>query len=68
MCRIVRVNETMRLLAINDFDKSTMKESIFNVQLMDRPVAAQSKRKNSAYGGGFDDKTEGFIVVKARLL
>ena len=68
MGRVLRVNETRGLLTIDNLIKIAMGEGIFNIKLMNGPIFGDSKRKNNANGGGFDDGAECFIIVDAGLL
>jgi hypothetical protein len=49
-----RIFEAFRLLAVNDFRKISMEESIFNVELMDRPPGRYSEGEDDANGTRFN--------------
>ena len=66
--RVLSVDEAGGLLTVDDFVKMTVKESVFNVKLMNWPSIRYGERKNNANGFWFDDGTKGFIKVNTRLL
>lgn len=45
-----------------------MEESIFDIQLSDRPMKRDDNREKCVYGDLLNDKTKGFIVVDSFLL
>ena len=45
-----------------------MKKGILHVELVDRPGAGDSQAEDDPYGGRFDNRTEGLVVVDAVLL
>jgi phage-related protein len=62
------VLKTKRLLTINCFLKRTMEESIFDIELVNRPLRRDGYTENCANGAGLNNRRESFIVVNAMLL
>lgn len=62
------VNEVGGLLAVDRLLECSMEEGIFDVQLMNRPVAAERDGEDGADRRRFDDGAECFLVVDAGLL
>lgn len=68
MVRKLRVNKGRRLLHIHLLLEGAMKKRIVDIKLSDRPTRRNSKIKNKSNNGGFDNRTEGVIVVNVYLL
>jgi hypothetical protein len=68
MSRMLRINKSRGLLAIDHFIEMTMEEGIFDVKLMNGPSVREGKGENDANGSGFNDRAECLIKVDAGLL
>lgn len=66
--RVRGVDETNRLATINCLKKSTMQESILNIQLMNRPIMRKSERKDNPNSDGFDYWIERLIEINTGFL
>jgi hypothetical protein len=62
------IDETCRLLTVNCLIKSTMKKSVLDVELMNRPGAGGGDAEHSPNSRRFDNRTERLIVVDAVAL
>ena len=68
MIRARGVDEAGRLLIVHSLSECAMQECIFDVQLMDGPVAAERDGEDGADYRRLDDSAECFVVVDAGLL
>ncbi|KAL4590438.1 hypothetical protein LXL04_003367 [Taraxacum kok-saghyz] len=68
MMRVMGAHVTRWLLHVDLFGEVTVKESIFDIQLMYRPVPRYRNGKNCAYRSGFDDRTKGVVKIQPWLL
>jgi hypothetical protein len=62
------VDESGRLLAVDNLVKSAIKEGILDVKLMDGPGAGDGDVEDKPNGGGLDDGAESLVVVDAGML
>jgi phage-related protein len=60
--------KTKRLLTVNCFLKRAMEESIFDIDLVNRPLRRDGYTQDSANGDGLNNRRESFIIVNAMLL
>jgi hypothetical protein len=60
--------KTKRLLTVNCFLKRAMEESIFDIELVNRPLRRDNYTEDCANGAGLNNRRESFIVVNAMLL
>ena len=63
-----RVDEAVRLLAVDRLVQMAVKKGVLHVQLMYRPGARSGDAEDDADGSQFDDRTERLVVVDAVLL
>jgi len=66
--RICWINKTRRLLTIDCLIKMTMKKSILDLQLMNRPMTRGYNTQNYTDYSWFNNRTESLIIVNAMLL
>jgi hypothetical protein len=62
------VDESGRLLAIDNLVESAIEKGILDVKLTDRPGAGDGDVEDKPNGGGLDDGAESLVVVDARTL
>jgi len=62
------INKTWRLLAVDCLIKMTMKKSILDIQLMNRPMTRGCNTQNCPDCSWFNNRTESLIIVNAMLL
>jgi hypothetical protein len=65
---VSRVDKPNGLSAVDRLCQGVVEEGVLHVELVDRPVPAQSESRNSPDGGRLDHRTEGFVVVDPRTL
>jgi hypothetical protein len=58
MLRLVGIDESWRVLAVDNFIKSAMEEGILDIKLTNMQRAGNGEVENEANGGGLDDGTE----------
>ena len=63
-----RVDEAVRLLAVDRLVQMAVKKGVLHVQLMDRPGARSGDAEDDPDGGRFDNRAERLVVVDAVLL
>jgi hypothetical protein len=68
MIRKAGIEIAKRLLHIDIFIESAIKEVIFYFKLMNWPLAGDNKRKNDKNSNSFDNRTKGINVVKTKYL
>jgi hypothetical protein len=68
MIRSRGILKTKRLLTVNCFLKKAMEESIFDVELVNRPLRRDDCTEYYANGAGLNNRRESFIIVNAMLL
>jgi len=68
MIRGSRIFEAKRLLTVDCFMKRTMKKSIFDIKLVNRPGGGSGDAKNRANGARFDYRRKSLIIIYAMLL
>jgi hypothetical protein len=59
-----KVDKTRRLLHMNNLLKGTIEECIMYMKLMNLPLVRYNNGKNEPNSSWFNNKTEGFGVVK----
>jgi len=62
------INKTWRLLAVDCLIKMTMKKSILDIQLMNRPMMRGCNTQNCPDCSWFNNRTEYLIIVNAMVL
>jgi hypothetical protein len=60
-----RVDESWRLLTVDGLLEVAVKKGVLHVQLVNRPGAGRGDAEYRPYGGRFDDRAEGLVVVNA---
>ena len=60
-----RVDEAVRLLAVDRLVQMAVKKGVLHVQLMDRPGARSGDAEDDPDGGRFDNRAERLVVVDA---
>lgn len=68
MVRKRGINKTRWLLTIDSFSKSSMKKSIFNIELVHQPMFGESQGEDNADSSGLDDRAKSPRIVYPRLL
>jgi hypothetical protein len=68
MIRSRGILKTKRLLTVNFFLKRAMEESIFDVELVNRPLRRDGYTEYYANGAGLNNRRESFIIVNPVLL
>jgi hypothetical protein len=68
ICGMLRIDEAGRLLTIDHLIEISMEESVFDIELVNRPVVGEGEGEDNADGGRFNDRTEGFVKIDAGLL
>lgn len=63
-----RVDESWRLLTVNGLLEVAVKKCVLHVQLVNRPGARRGNAEYRPYGGRFDNRAEGLVVVDALAL
>lgn len=63
MVRKLGVNLSRRLMHVNSFSEIIMKESVFNIKLMNKPSSKDNIVKNNMNGSSFDDRVERVIKI-----
>lgn len=58
----------MELTHVDGLNKISLKESIFNIKLLNGPTLRDVDTENGANGSWFDNKTERVVKVQTRLL
>jgi hypothetical protein len=68
MLRHAGIDESRRLLAVDNLIESATEESILDIKLMDGPGAGDGDVEDKPNGGGLNDGAESLIVVDAGKL
>jgi hypothetical protein len=68
MIRSRGILKTKRLLIVNCFLKRAMEESIFDVDLVNRPLRRNGYTEYCANGARLNNRRESFIIVNPMLL
>lgn len=68
MVRACGFDEAGRLLTVHSLNECAMQECIFDIQLMDGPIAADGEGENCADGRRLNDGAECRVVVEVGLL
>jgi len=63
-----RVDESWRLLTVDGLLEVAVKKCVLHVQLVNRPGAGRSDAEYRPYGGRFNNRAEGLVIVDALAL
>jgi hypothetical protein len=62
------INKPRGLLIVYFLHKMVVEKSIFDVELLNRPILRQGKREHGMNGGSFDHRAESLVKIDAMLL
>jgi hypothetical protein len=62
------INKPRGLLTVYFLLKMAVEKSVFDIDLMNRPILRQGKREDDMNGGGFENMAESLVQIDTRLL